>query len=286
MGGGASKEEAEGDALGRQQQDDYHSNNNDMSSPITLPQRPRTASTPQSRGGMSSNNNNPNTNGLVNNHDDNVASTSFTSHRHNPTPSLAPPPDPSKPTDDSPGDRPRRSSFSFLRRSKSRDSNLAKRSESDGKRKLSRRNKSQSKQEAALARQRASQLPPQLPAYQDLPGPRINTPFDETDDFNPNQTSFPPSAFSRSNPSRSGYNPNAFYHRHNMDRSSSSAQDVSIPPVPASSHGSVTDRGFDPMARTESMTNRGRYSYASSAISGNVNSPRRVRRRKDPTPFK
>lgn len=42
---------------------------------------------------------------------------------------------------------------------------------------------------------------------------------------------------------------------------------------------------FDPYARTESMTHRGRYSYASSAIS-TLNSPRRVRRRKDPTPFK
>lgn len=40
--------------------------------------------------------------------------------------------------------------------------------------------------------------------------------------------------------------------------------------------------------RSESMTNRGRYSYASSTAQtqGNVNSPRRVRRRKDPTPFK
>ncbi|KAJ5885048.1 hypothetical protein N7495_009558 [Penicillium taxi] len=40
----------------------------------------------------------------------------------------------------------------------------------------------------------------------------------------------------------------------------------------------------DPYARNESMTHRGRYSYASSAIS-TVNSPRRVRRRKDPTPY-
>lgn len=41
----------------------------------------------------------------------------------------------------------------------------------------------------------------------------------------------------------------------------------------------------DPYARTESMTHRGRYSYASSAVS-TVNSPRRVRRRKDPTSYK
>lgn len=54
---------------------------------------------------------------------------------------------------------------------------------------------------------------------------------------------------------------------------------VSVPPpIP-------TGAWVDPYARTESMTHRGRYSYASSAIS-TINSPRRVRRRKDPTPFK
>lgn len=56
---------------------------------------------------------------------------------------------------------------------------------------------------------------------------------------------------------------------------------VARPPVPPVPNGAWVD----PYARTESMTNRGRYSYASSAVS-TVNSPRRVRRRKDPTPFK
>ena len=41
----------------------------------------------------------------------------------------------------------------------------------------------------------------------------------------------------------------------------------------------------DPYANVGSMAHRGRYSYASSAVS-TLNSPRRVRRRKDPTPFK
>ena len=45
---------------------------------------------------------------------------------------------------------------------------------------------------------------------------------------------------------------------------------------------SVTDSG----QRGESMTNRGRYSYPSNGAPTSVNSPRRVRRRKDPTPFK
>lgn len=58
-------------------------------------------------------------------------------------------------------------------------------------------------------------------------------------------------------------------------RVSSSTSKVPIPPIPT----------VDPYARTESMTHRGRYSYASSAVSS-INSPRRVRRRKDPTPFK
>ena len=47
-------------------------------------------------------------------------------------------------------------------------------------------------------------------------------------------------------------------------------------------------RGYpaaDLYSRTESMTHRGRYSYAPSAMS-TLDSPRRVRRRKDPTPYK
>ena len=63
------------------------------------------------------------------------------------------------------------------------------------------------------------------------------------------------------------------------DRSKRS--NIPVPPVPT---GSPTE-SIDPYARTESMTHRGRYSYASSAIS-TVTNPRRVRRRKDPTPYK
>jgi hypothetical protein len=61
----------------------------------------------------------------------------------------------------------------------------------------------------------------------------------------------------------------------------SKSASVPVPPVPSSS----TNEVVDPYARTESMTHRGRYSYASSAISTMTN-PRRVRRRKDPTPYK
>lgn len=69
--------------------------------------------------------------------------------------------------------------------------------------------------------------------------------------------------------------------RHSMEpgRSSAATGSVPIPPIPRNGEW------VDPYARTESMTHRGRYSYASSAVS-TINSPRRVRRRKDPTPFK
>ncbi|KAJ5154597.1 uncharacterized protein N7500_010036 [Penicillium coprophilum] len=58
-------------------------------------------------------------------------------------------------------------------------------------------------------------------------------------------------------------------------------------PIPRPQSGvtaSMAASNVDPYARTESMTHRGRYSYASSAMS-TVNSPRRVRRRKDPTSY-
>ncbi|KAK5955368.1 hypothetical protein OHC33_004051 [Knufia fluminis] len=53
-----------------------------------------------------------------------------------------------------------------------------------------------------------------------------------------------------------------------------------VPPMPTN----LQDNAVDPYARSESMTHRSRYSYAQSTSSA-VNSPRRVRRRKDPTPY-
>jgi hypothetical protein len=82
----------------------------------------------------------------------------------------------------------------------------------------------------------------------------------------------------------SGKADHSFHHyppRASIDPGRPSMSSVANPPVPPLPNGAWVD----PYARTESMTNRGRYSYASSAIS-TVNSPRRVRRRKDPTPFK
>lgn len=75
--------------------------------------------------------------------------------------------------------------------------------------------------------------------------------------------------------------------RPSMAQSRTSATNVTMPASPTTATGARTSESVDPYARTESMTHRGRYSYASSAVSTiGINSPRRVRRRKDPTPFK
>ncbi|KAL8796810.1 MAG: hypothetical protein Q9195_000893 [Heterodermia aff. obscurata] len=60
---------------------------------------------------------------------------------------------------------------------------------------------------------------------------------------------------------------------------------VPVPPIPGGYPAELNGDPVDPLARAESMTNRGRFSYASSTISTTVNHPRKMRRRKDPTPF-
>jgi hypothetical protein len=145
----------------------------------------------------------------------------------------------------------RRSSLGFLRRSKSTEP-LSERKGS-GSNKISKKMKEQIKEEE-LRRQRES-IPQQAPRLPDLaPAPRMQTFGGEE---RPISLAVPSSA--------------------TESRASSS-------------HHSMPPSGFaqavvDPYARTESMTHRGRYSYASSAVS-TINSPRRLRRRKDPTPYK
>ncbi|KAI6777861.1 Neuronal-specific septin-like protein [Emericellopsis cladophorae] len=111
--------------------------------------------------------------------------------------------------------------------------------------------KAQALREAELERQRAaaSRIPPKLPEFA-------------------NHTEQLSKSFG------SDLRPDSSYDQSPNARAVASA--VPIPPIPANA--------FDPYARTESMAHRGRYSYASSAVS-TINSPRRVRRRKDPTPF-
>ncbi|GLI76789.1 hypothetical protein PoHVEF18_005067 [Penicillium ochrochloron] len=139
----------------------------------------------------------------------------------------------------------RRTSLGFLRRSKSTEP-LGERKPSGSRKKMS---KSQAMEEE-LRRQRESYAPKIAPRLPDLsPTPQLET-FggDERDTLAPEPAVPRP---------HSG--------------------------IPPASMSSPTE-AVDPYARTESMTHRGRYSYASSAIS-TVNSPRRIRRRKDPTPY-
>ncbi|KAM3435760.1 hypothetical protein MY4824_004291 [Beauveria thailandica] len=159
----------------------------------------------------------------------------------------------------------RRPSFgSLLRRSKSGDI---------GK-------KAQAAREAELERQR-QRRPPRLP---DL----ANTADQQLSKSLSTQLRLDPAQFSSNGP-QAPYNGPSHFNAGRYDSSGSIANSRSYtnnaapPPIPATHHP-VQPPPFDPYAATESMTHRGRYSYASSAIS-TINSPRRVRRRKDPTPF-
>lgn len=163
--------------------------------------------------------------------------------------------------------QPRRSSFGMLlRRTKSGDLGKGGR-------------KAQALREAELERQRqadAFRMPPKLPEF-------ANNSEQLSKSFGPDLQ--PDSAYTYNNvppTARSAQGLVDFtgrQHRSQMEqpRVLASSGGISMPPLP--------NGGFDPYARTESMTHRGRYSYASTAVS-TINSPRRVRRRKDPTPFK
>ena len=145
--------------------------------------------------------------------------------------------------------------------------------------------------------------PPRLPSHHPLPGMPTFGGEDARPDsiamFNQhapsnrgpppsshNHTYAQPPAHTAANFSRPGNLATASSHR---DNSSSPAYalrgaSASASPPPA---GTTATNGDDATERTGSMTNRGRYDYtANSAQSGHVNSPRRMRRRKDPTPFK
>ncbi len=165
----------------------------------------------------------------------------------------------------------RRGSFSFLRRSKSGDRVSSVRSVSSGK---------LSKKQRILAREQEmqrEQIPGQAPMIPDLPrAPQLQTFGGE--DARPDSA-----AIVSNRMGKFGHDKSVL--RDSTDRPSSPRYyDLPIPPVPHISPEPHSNQ-VDPYARTESMTNRGRHSYASSMVSG-INTPRRLRRRKDPTPFK
>src|ERR1700761_9439850 len=158
-------------------------------------------------------------------------------------------------------DQGRRSSFNFLRRQKS----------TEGQHRSGMLSK-KSKGYQYPPQQQVPRVPPQLPKAAPLP---------TMDGFiagaagNNRYAASPGSGYTAVSPLHQSSSPPTY--------------GVPMPPMPSSAGGSHVNNGdaVDPYARTESMTHRGRYSYASSAISATgINSPRRVRRRKDPTPFK
>ena len=173
---------------------------------------------------------------------------------------------------------------------------------------LRRGSKAKQQQQAELERrEREAQMlpkqPPRLPSHHPLPGMPTFGGEDARPDsiamFNQHAHSNrgpPPSSYTHNyaqtpaqtaaNFSRPGMVATASAHR---DKSSSPAYalrgaSASASPPPA---GIATANGDDSTERTGSMTNRGRYDYTAAASqSGHVNSPRRMRRRKDPTAFK
>ena len=180
-----------------------------------------------------------------------------TRHEDGPAPpvpegrSMSPPPEPAQ----------RRTSFNFLRRSKSGET-LSRRSAS-GSKIVKRQQVAQQQERSRRQQETAAQTPPALPTLPVLrPPPPMNTFGDE------NGSGTPP---------RQGLKvPTMSYFRGAPYTDPPTAPpSVPIPPIPDS----------DPRGRSESMAHRGRYSYASSVVS-TVNGPRRVRRRRDPTPYK
>jgi hypothetical protein len=223
-----------------------------------------------------------------------VTSTAYPTHSNHPRPSHS--------FDASEPEPVRRSTSIFRSRSRSK-------SREGGPNMLRRGSKAKQQQQQQQAelerRERQAQMlpkqPPQLPSHQALPGmPSFGGDGNRPDSFaifnnayshraqpQPVNVRTTAPAQSAANFSRPGNTSMASAHR---DNSSSPAYalrgasaSVSPPPVKAT----PASNGDDLTERTASMTNRGRYDYtANSSQPGHVNSPRRMRRRKDPTPFK
>ncbi|KAI9701740.1 MAG: hypothetical protein M1820_006368 [Bogoriella megaspora] len=205
-------------------------------------------------------------------------SSNANSYGYNINPSSAPPIQQNQPN--SSNVRPSRestrsSSFGFLRRSKSTDPPPpgGERRVSSGK--MSRKQKAREKEEQARREREAAAIPrqpPRLPTH--TPLPVINSFGGEN--ARPDSVAIISGQAGRYNQQHIPIRPNM-----SAPYGTSPPAKIPVPPVPTT----PGQPGYvDPYARTESMTHRSRYSYASSAV-GSVNSPRRVRRRKDPTPF-
>jgi hypothetical protein len=168
----------------------------------------------------------------------------------------------------------RKGSFSFLRRSKSRERSVS--GSSTSQRKLSKKERFRMREQEMMQEQIPSH-PPMIPIVPPLPNLQTFGGEDER---------------SGSLSAMSNRANGSFQHRLAQNASqeaigSEMYRGMPIPPVPPIPHIIPINRSpyVDAFPASESMTHRGRYSYASSAIS-TINSPRKIRRRKDPTPFK
>lgn len=150
----------------------------------------------------------------------------------------------------------RRTSFGFLHRSKSKE-RIRDRKVSGGK--VSKKNHDQMREEELRKLQEAN------PVLRSVPKLPILTPSPQLQTFGGEEST-----------------PNNNAVETGKESMEAVTGNVPMPPVPRESQSPEV---MDPFARTESMTHRGRYSYAASA-SSSIDSPRRVRRRKDPTPYK
>lgn len=178
-------------------------------------------------------------------------------------------------------------------------------SPSTGSNMLRKVSRSAARKEAAAEEDRkrkeaASRPPPHLPSLPSL------TPFSE--DQRPDSVAIFNQAYTTSNspPTIHSRPTNNFSRPNNMAPSSSITSSSSPaytsrgggvvgssspPDVQAKLVNGAPSSGeyvaIDPYNRTDSIANRARFSYASSATNVNsYNSPRRIRRKKDPTPFK
>lgn len=132
--------------------------------------------------------------------------------------------------------------------------------------------------EQELQRQRdaVSKSPPRLPVlYNGAPAPQLGLGSEQRPDSLAIVSGKAADYTSTSPPAAAAATSAGVAPRSSMEPSRST---FNIPPPP------IPNGGFDPYAHTISMAHRGRDSFASSAMS-TINSPRRIRRRKDPTPF-
>ncbi|EFE45010.1 hypothetical protein TRV_00261 [Trichophyton verrucosum HKI 0517] len=160
---------------------------------------------------------------------------------------------------------PRRPSLGFLRRSKSTEHVTERKSSNKISKKMLRE---QAREEEARRQREAaavSKHAPRLPALS--PTPQLNS-------------------FGGERAASSYQNLQHLQHLQQPQAMSTSQlrSVMDAPPVPPLPPGARAALSRDPYAASDSMAHRGRYSYASSAVS-TINSPRRVRRRKDPTPY-